>query len=84
MEAMERGLIRTFIESGAMVSTPGCSACFGGTIGIIGPGERLLTTANRNFKGAVVSPDGEIYLASPATAAASALYGKITDPRKVI
>jgi 3-isopropylmalate/(R)-2-methylmalate dehydratase large subunit len=84
MEAMERGLIRTFIESGAMISTPGCSACFGGTIGIIGPGERLLTTANRNFKGRVGSPDGEIYLASPATAAASALYGEITDPRKVI
>jgi 3-isopropylmalate/(R)-2-methylmalate dehydratase large subunit len=84
MEAMEHGLLRTFMESGAMVSPPGCSACFGGTIGLIGPGERLLTTANRNFKGRVGSPDGEIYLVSPAAAAASALSGKISDPRKVI
>ncbi len=84
MEAMNRGLIKILMESGAMISTPGCSACFGGTGGIIGPGERLLTTANRNFRGRVGSPDGEIYLGSPATIAASALYGKITDPRKVI
>ncbi len=84
IEAMNQGLIKVLMESGAMISTPGCSACFGGTVGLIGPGERLLTTANRNFKGRVGSPDGEIYLGSPATAAASALYGKITDPRRVI
>jgi 3-isopropylmalate/(R)-2-methylmalate dehydratase large subunit len=66
-----------------MVGTPGCSACFGGTSGILGRGEKLLSTANRNFKGRVGSPDSEIYLASPAVVAASALNGVITDPRRV-
>jgi len=81
LQALEAGLIRIFMESGAMVSAPGCSACFGGSGGILGKGERLLTTANRNFRGRVGSPDSEIYLASPAVVAASAINGCITDPR---
>jgi len=78
------GLIEVFIDSGAMIGTPGCSACFGGSGGILGKGERLLTTANRNFRARVGSPESEIYLASPATVAASALAGHITDPRRIM
>ena len=83
LRAMADGLLATLIESGAMIANPGCSACFGGTGGILGKGERLLTTANRNFKGRVGSADSEIYLAGPAVAAASALQGRITDPRRI-
>jgi 3-isopropylmalate/(R)-2-methylmalate dehydratase large subunit len=84
LRAVESGLIKTFIECGAMIGTPGCSACFGGTGGILGKGERLLTTANRNFRGRVGSPDSEIYLASPAVVAASAIDGCISDPRRLV
>jgi 3-isopropylmalate/(R)-2-methylmalate dehydratase large subunit len=84
LRAMESGLIATFFECGAMIGTPGCSACFGGTGGILGKGERLLTTANRNFRGRVGSPESEIYLAGPAVVAASALNGCITDPRRIL
>ena len=84
LRAMASGLIATFIECGAMIGTPGCSACFGGTGGILGRGERLLTTANRNCKGRVGSPESEIYLASPAVVAASAIKGCITDPRRIL
>jgi 3-isopropylmalate/(R)-2-methylmalate dehydratase large subunit len=84
LRAVASGVISTFVESGAMIGTPGCSACFGGTGGILGTGERLLTTANRNFRGRVGSFDSEIYLASPATVAASAITGCITDPRRVL
>ena len=83
LRALASGLITTFIESGAMIGTPGCSACFGGTGGILGRGERLLTTANRNFQGRVGSPESEIYLASPAVVAASAINGAISDPRRL-
>lgn len=83
LRAMEAGLIATLMESGAMIANPGCSACFGGAGGILGKGERLLTTANRNFRGRVGSADSEIYLASPATVAASAITGTITDPRRI-
>jgi len=83
LRAMASGIIGALIESGAMIGWPGCSACFGGTGGIIGRGERLLTTANRNFRGRVGSPEGEIYLASPAVVAASALTGRISDPRRI-
>jgi 3-isopropylmalate/(R)-2-methylmalate dehydratase large subunit len=83
LRAMAAGLIATFVESGAMIANPGCSACFGGSGGIIGKGERLLTSANRNFRGRVGSPDSEIYLASPAVVAASAITGRITDPRRI-
>jgi 3-isopropylmalate/(R)-2-methylmalate dehydratase large subunit len=84
LRVVESGLIKTFIECGAMIGSPGCSACFGGTSGILGKGERLLTTANRNFRGRVGSPDSEIYLASPAVVAASAINGCISDPRRLM
>ncbi len=84
LQAMESGLIAIFLKSGAMVSHPGCSACFGGTGGILGKNERLLTTANRNFRSRVGSFESEIYLASPAVVAASALAGAITDPREIL
>jgi len=76
-------VIATLVRSGAMIGTPGCSACFGGTGGILGRKERLLTTANRNFRGRVGSPESEIYLAGPAVVAASALTGCISDPRRI-
>ncbi len=83
LQAINAGFIETFIKSGAMVNHPGCSACFGGSGGILGPKEVLLSTANRNFKGRVGSSESEIYLASPAVIAASAITGTITDPREV-
>ncbi len=84
LRAMDGGVLSILVESGAMIGTPGCSACFGGTGGILGKKERLLTTANRNFRGRVGSPESEIYLAGPATVAASAVTGCITDPRRVL
>ncbi len=83
LEALRKGYITTLIEAGAIVTNPGCSACFGGSVGILGRNERLLSSANRNFTGRVGSAGSEIYLGSPATVAASALTGRITDPREV-
>ena len=80
-KAMDEGLLRTFIDSGALVCNPCCGPCLGGHIGLVGPGEVSLSTSNRNFKGRQGSPDAEVYLSSAAVAAASALTGKITDPR---
>jgi len=80
-KAMDEGLLRTFIDSGALVCNPCCGPCLGGHIGLIGPGEVSLSTSNRNFKGRQGSSDAEVYLSSAAVAAASAIKGKITDPR---
>ncbi|MFH0702185.1 MAG: 3-isopropylmalate dehydratase large subunit [bacterium] len=80
LQALREGLIETFIEAGAVVSTPTCGPCLGGHMGILAKGERALATTNRNFVGRMGHPESEVYLSSPAVAAASALTGKITNP----
>ena len=80
-KAMDEGLLRTFVDSGALVCNPCCGPCLGGHIGLVGPGEVSLSTSNRNFKGRQGSSEAEVYLSSAAVAAASAISGKITDPR---
>lgn len=84
LEAMEMGLLKTFIESGAIVSTPTCGPCLGGHMGILAEGERAVATTNRNFVGRMGHPKSEVYLASPAVAAASAITGKISAPEEVL
>lgn len=84
LDAMEQGLLKIFIESGAVVSTPTCGPCLGGYMGILAAGERAVATTNRNFVGRMGHVESEIYLASPAVAAASAVTGKITSPWEVM
>lgn len=84
LEAMEQGLLKTFIEAGAVVSTPTCGPCLGGYMGILAEGEKAVATTNRNFVGRMGHVDSEIYLASPAVAAASAIAGKIAEPKEVM
>lgn len=83
LEAMEMGLLKSFIESGAAVSTPTCGPCLGGHMGILAKGERAVATTNRNFVGRMGHPESEVYLASPVVAAASAITGKISHPKEV-
>lgn len=83
LEALEEGLIKTFIEAGAIVSTPTCGPCIGGHMGVLAEGERAISTTNRNFVGRMGHVKSEVYLASPAVAAASAIAGKITSPENV-
>lgn len=80
MQAMEEGLLKTFIQAGAVVSTPTCGPCLGGYMGILAEGERCVSTTNRNFVGRMGHISSEIYLASPAVAAASAVTGIISSP----
>ncbi|MBN1405808.1 MAG: 3-isopropylmalate dehydratase large subunit [Candidatus Omnitrophica bacterium] len=84
MEAIKKGLVEIFVKAGASVVTPGCGPCVGTHNGIPSDGENVISTANRNFKGRMGNPNAFIYLASPATVAASVLNGKITDPRKLV
>ncbi len=84
LKAMDDGIIRTFVEAGAAVVTPGCGPCVGTHNGVPADGERVLSTANRNFKGRMGNPNAFIYLGSPLVAAATALEGRIADPRKYL
>ena len=84
LRAMEAGLLKIFIEAGCVVSTPTCGPCLGGHMGILAAGERAVATTNRNFVGRMGDVKSEVYLASPAVAAASAIAGKIADPNAIL
>jgi 3-isopropylmalate/(R)-2-methylmalate dehydratase large subunit len=80
-KALESGILKILVDAGALVESPGCGACMGCHVGVLGPGEVSISASNRNFRGRQGSPESEVYLASPATVAASAIEGKIADPR---
>ncbi len=82
LKALRAGYIEKFVQAGALVEAPCCGPCMGGAFGLLGPGEVSLSTSNRNFKGRQGSADAKVYLASPATAAATAVRGEIADPRE--
>ncbi len=81
-QALDEGLIKIFVDAGAVVMNPGCGCCLGAHQGILASGERAISSTNRNFRGRMGSKESEVYLASPATVTASAIEGAITDPRK--
>jgi 3-isopropylmalate/(R)-2-methylmalate dehydratase large subunit len=80
--AMSEGILKIFADAGANIESSNCGPCFGKHMGVLSPGDRCLSTSNRNYKGRMGSPEALIYLSSPATAAASAIEGKLTDPRR--
>lgn len=84
LKAVENGLVKIFVEAGCVVSTPTCGPCLGGYMGILAKGERAVATTNRNFVGRMGDVESEVYLASPAVAAASAILGRIADPKEVM
>jgi 3-isopropylmalate/(R)-2-methylmalate dehydratase large subunit len=84
LEAIRRGYVETLMEAGAVVTNSTCGACCGYSNGILAPGEKCVTASTRNFKGRMGSPEAEIYLASPATVAATAIRGTLTDPRELM
>jgi 3-isopropylmalate/(R)-2-methylmalate dehydratase large subunit len=81
--AIKEGLVKVFSDAGAFVSGPTCGACLGGYMGVLAPGERCVSSTNRNFVGRMGDKESEVYLASPAVVAASAIKGRITDPSEV-
>ena len=83
MKVLRAGLVEKFMEAGAIVESPCCGPCMGGSFGLLGDGEVSLSTSNRNFQGRQGSPKAKVYLCSPATAAAGAITGEITDPREI-
>jgi 3-isopropylmalate/(R)-2-methylmalate dehydratase large subunit len=83
-EVVKRGWMEIFLDAGAAVSTPTCGPCLGGHMGVLARGERAVSTTNRNFVGRMGHKESEVYLAGPAVAAASAVTGRITDPREVM
>jgi 3-isopropylmalate/(R)-2-methylmalate dehydratase large subunit len=83
-QSADEGLFDVFYSAGCVISAPTCGACLGGFMGVLAEGEKCVSTTNRNFVGRMGHPKSEVYLASPATAAASALEGKLTDPRKYV
>lgn len=83
LEAIEKGYISDLVKAGAAISTPTCGPCLGGHMGILAEGERAVSTTNRNFVGRMGHVDSEIYLASPAVAAASSITGEISSPEEV-
>ncbi|MFN2225534.1 MAG: 3-isopropylmalate dehydratase large subunit [Anaerolineae bacterium] len=84
LDAVREGLVETFVEAGAAVSTPTCGPCLGGHMGVLAAGERAVSTTNRNFRGRMGHPDSEVYLAGPAVAAASAVAGRLVDPGQLV
>jgi len=84
MQALREGLIEVFVDAGCAVCNPGCGPCAGGHQGILASGEVCVSTSNRNFKARMGSAESQIFLVSPATAAATAINGRLTDPRRLL